>query len=125
MSTSCFDSDFTSQKTKVKKEENFGETQNKKVLLRERKRHTDRGVSSTTRGGVPPPPVGFPLARSDWGVPKVGHPLAGGTPPSWTWLGYPPRCGQTDRHVSIHNLPVVLRTRSVIKFTKLNLIYSF
>ena len=38
----------------------------KTVLLRERKRHTDRGVSSTpsvTRGGVPP---------------------------SWTWLGYPP-----------------------------------
>ena len=28
----------------------------KKVLLRERKRHTDRGVSSTTLDGVPPPP---------------------------------------------------------------------
>ena len=26
----------------------------KKVLLRERKRHTDRGISSTTRWGTPP-----------------------------------------------------------------------
>ena len=33
-----------------------GSLLNKKVLLRERKRHTDRGVSSTTRDGVPPPP---------------------------------------------------------------------
>ena len=114
---------------------------NNKVLLRERKRHTDRGVSSTpsvNRSGVPPrrvppgqvwlgdprwstpdrvppgqvwcrgtqggvPPVGtpgrVPPARSDgvyprwdtphWGIPKQG------TPPTWTWLGYPPRCGQT------------------------------
>ena len=64
---------------------------NKKVLLRERKRHTDRGVSSTTRGGVSP--IEYP-------------------PLSWTWPWYPPplsRCGQTDgwmdRHVSKHNLP--------------------
>ena len=68
---------------------------NKKVLLRERKRHTDRGVSSTTRSGVTPP------ARFDrgggylrWGTsqpgptgggyPRWGTPLAGpgwGTPP--------------------------------------------
>ena len=59
----------------------------KKDLLRERKRHTDRGVSSTpyavlSRGGggggrslgVPPPP-----ARSDrGGVGTLGYPL----PPS-------------------------------------------
>ena len=58
---------------------------NKKVLLRERNKHTDRGVSSTasvTRGGVPtqqgnPPPR---PARSDWGVPKVGYLLAGVSP---------------------------------------------
>ena len=54
---------------------------NKKVLLRERKRHTDRGVSSTpsvTQGGVPPP-----LARSDRGGTQGGHPLAGvPTPPA-------------------------------------------
>ena len=66
---------------------------NKKVLLRERKRHTDRGVSSTTRDGVPPqpgptgggvpevgyPPSGYPLSRSDgggylrWGTPSSGY----------------------------------------------------
>ena len=42
---------------------------NKKVLLRERKRHTDRGVSSTPsviRGGVPPP------SQVQWG--EVGYP---------------------------------------------------
>ena len=59
---------------------------NKKVLLREHKRHTDHSVSSTTSvvlywgGGYPIPPP----AR--WGTP-------------------PPGCGQTDRHVSKHNLP--------------------
>ena len=45
---------------------------NKKVLLRERKRHT---VSSTTRGGVPP--IGHLPARSDRWVPEVGYPLLG------------------------------------------------
>ena len=71
---------------------------NNKVLLRERKRHTDRGVSSTpsvTRGGVPPSPSGYPPARSNrgvprWGTPPPGYPLArsdrgntrGGVPPS-------------------------------------------
>ena len=64
---------------------------NKKVLLRERKRHTDRGVSST------PPEVGYPLpplARSDeggylrWGTPQQGYPPR----PGLTWvpqMGYP------------------------------------
>ena len=69
---------------------------NKKVLLRERKRHTDCGVSRTTRGGVPPWPG--PMGGGGW-VPEVGYP----PPPS----GYPrpgpmgggrgyARCGQTD-----------------------------
>ena len=79
---------------------------NKKVLLRERKRHTDRGVSSTTRWVAPPPPGQGtpPPARSDrgryprWGNPPawtwLGYPpcldLAGVPPPTWTWLGNPP-----------------------------------
>ena len=64
---------------------------NKTVLLRERKRHTDRGVSST------------PSVVLYWGVPHLRYPpsdLAGGTPslpggtlpwvpPGWTWHGYP------------------------------------
>ena len=99
---------------------------NKKVLLRERKRHTDRGVSSTPSavlsggrgvptlaGGVPtlaggylPWPWGTYLGRRGggylpWpgGYPKVGNP-----PP-------PPGCGQTENITS----RLVLRTRSVIK----------
>ena len=71
----------------------------KKVLLRERKRHTDRGLSSTPSvvlpgGGVPP----------CWGV--EGCPSRG-VLPCQTWLG-----GGTlwtdrrmDRHMSKHNLP--------------------
>ena len=65
---------------------------NKKVLLREHKRHTDRGVSSTpfvTRGGVPPPQQGYPPpARSDGGLPKVGYPSGRG-PPARSAGGYP------------------------------------
>ena len=61
----------------------------KKVLLRERKRHTDRGVSSTpsvTRGGVPPPPGrGTPQpGLMGEGVPEVRYP-----PPSQVWQGVP------------------------------------
>ena len=75
--------------------------ENKKVLLREHKRHTDRGASSTpsvSRSGVLPlprvppwpglagevpepglmgggvPEVGYPLARSDSGCPQQGTP---------------------------------------------------
>ena len=87
----------------------------KKVLLRERKRHTDRGVSSTpsvTRGGVPPSPDrGIPLAG--WGTPSPSGPGWGTPLPIWTWPGYPPTplCRQTDRHVSKHNLPYYLRGR--------------
>ena len=52
---------------------------NKKVLLCERKRHTDRGVSSTTRGGVPPPSGYPPPARSNGGGTRGGAGLTGGT----------------------------------------------
>ena len=55
---------------------------NKKVLLRERKRHTNRGVSSTTQWGTPQPGL-------TGGVPEVGYTL--GYPPGQVWLvGYPP-----------------------------------
>ena len=142
--------------------------ENKQQQESERKRHTDRGVSSTlsvTWSAVPPSPqqgthpgrvspwAGVPPARSDGGtqggVPLAGYtPLSAGVPPGrsdrgtrggvppwhstsqqgypsppsgpgwgtrpiWTWSGTPSRCGQTDRHVSKHNLPVVLRMRSV------------
>ena len=95
---------------------------NKKVLLRERKRHTDRGVSSTqsvTRGGVPP--IRVPPSQV-WqrGVPEVGYPSVGvphqGTPshqgtPQLDLAGVPPpgvdrqTDGWMDRHVSKHDLP--------------------
>ena len=65
---------------------------NKKILLRERKRHTYLGVSSPTRGGVPPL-LGTPLARSNGGVPKVGYPPIGvppiEVPPSKVQWGVP------------------------------------
>ena len=51
--------------------------QNKKVFLCERKRHTDRGVSSTpsvNRSGVPPL-SGTPPARSDRGYLRLGTPV--------------------------------------------------
>ena len=58
--------------------------ENKKGLLRERKRHTTRCIASTRHavpvGGTPPP--------QSWDLTWVG-----GTPPSWdlTWAGgYPP-----------------------------------
>ena len=74
----------------------------KKILLRERKRHTARRVASTTsvvltqRGGVH-----HLRSRSRWGVPhprsrrEVPHPWPGGTPsqvqtggtPSQVWMG--------------------------------------
>ena len=53
---------------------------NKTVLLRERKRHTDRHVVSG-RGGTPSLAGGVPH-------PWLGVPQAG-VPPIWTWLGYP------------------------------------
>ena len=84
---------------------------------------------------LPPPWAGYPL--TGYPLPRAGYPLAGypprqGTPPAapgrvpprlphgilgnvakhyGIWV---PPCGQTDRHVSKHYLPVVLRTRAVI-----------
>ena len=55
-----------------------------------------RGTSHMDLAGVPP-------IRPGWGTP----------PPSGPGSGTPPVDGQTDRHVSKHKLPVVLRTRSV------------
>ena len=60
---------------------------NKKVLLGERKRHTDSSVSSTpsvTRSGVPPPSRGTTPARSD-----VGGYLRWSFPPARSDGGYP------------------------------------
>ena len=102
--------------------------QNKKVLLRELKRHTERGLSSTPYaalsgggylpwlggtypgrgvptlpGGYLPCPEGTYLGQGGtslgWGVPT----LAGYSPP-------PPGCGQTENMTS----RLVLRTLSVI-----------
>ena len=61
---------------------------NKKVLLRERKRHTDRGVSSTTRDGVPLLPSGYPPARS-LGVPPSQVPWVPPIRVPPAPLGYP------------------------------------
>ena len=77
------------------------ECRNKKVLLPERNRHTDRGVSSTTRDGVPPPHQGTPPPQPGltggylmWGTPLTRSD-GGGVPdggPRWgnPALGYPP-----------------------------------
>ena len=68
-------------------------TDHKKVLLGERKRHTDRGVSSTpsvTRSGVPPPARLRP-GGTQGGVPPWPGPMGvpeGGYPPPQS--GYPP-----------------------------------
>ena len=91
---------------------------NKKVLLRERKRHTARRVVSTPSvvlTGYPPPTgsppcpdlarggtlPGYPPSRVPPGrvLPQQGTPLAGSpppalpgrvSPPGWTWQGTPP-----------------------------------
>ena len=105
---------------------------NKKVLLRERKRHTDRGVSSTPsvilyEVGYPPPQPGLTEGvPPHWGTPP-GQVLGGVTrpppgldlagvppPPPGPGWGTPPPPPGVDRHVSKHYLPIVLRTRSVI-----------
>ena len=99
---------------------------NKKVLQRERNRHADCGVLSTSYAvlywGVPPaggrgphPWLGgtpiwtWPVypPKSGWGTPPQQ-----GYPPIWTWLGYPPQVW-TDRHLWKQYLTVILRTQSV------------
>ena len=72
-------------------------TPNKKVLLRERKRHTARRVASTpyvVLTGYPPPRPDLAGGVPDLGTPQQGTPRQG-TPPArsgWggTWPGYPP-----------------------------------
>ena len=81
-------------------------------------------------GGVPK--VGYPRQGTPWpglrGYPRWGTPQPGlmggylrwgtpqqGTPPSGPGRSTAPPQVWTDRHVSKHNLPVVLRTRSVKK----------
>ena len=74
-------------------------TCNKKVLLRERKRHTARRVASTpyvvlsghppsqgTPPGRVPPRQGTPPARVP---PRPEYPPWAGYPPGWTWQGTP------------------------------------
>ena len=88
---------------------------------------SDRG-GGCTQGGVPPigvPPSQAQQGGTQGGVPPVGVPLWLGYPPARSGR-YPPPTGpgwgtpppgvdrQKDRHESKHNLPVVLRTRSVI-----------
>ena len=72
--------------------------ENKKVLLRERKRHTACHVtvaSACYSGGgtmgtpLPGPGMGYPPTWTWDGVlpyPDLGR----GTPPTWTWDGVPP-----------------------------------
>ena len=82
----------------------------KKVLLRERKRHTDRRVASTpyvVLTGYPPsqgtPPARVPpLARvpPGQGTPRPGYPQPG-TP----WPGYPPGQGTPPARVPPARVP--------------------
>ena len=73
-----------------------GNFKNKKVILRERKRHT--------LGGVPPPPHPPsvpPSTRPGWGTPPPRPGPGRGSP-----LGVDRQTdGWMDRHVSKHNLP--------------------
>ena len=66
--------------------------ENKKALLRERKRHTDRGVGCTLLDRVPP------LLRLGQGTPQPGQ----GTPHPQLGQGSPPPLG---RMVPAHLLP--------------------
>ena len=76
---------------------------NKKVLLCERKRHTDCSISSTpsvTCNGVPPWPGlmggtqgGVPPGQVSWEYLRSGTPLARYDEGYLRWLGYPPPFG--------------------------------
>ena len=87
-------------------------TYNKKVLLRERKRHTARRVASARyaalcNGGVDmgsPPDIGYP--------PEMGYPWTWGTPPDLRWStppypdlrwGTPPR--NVNRQTPVKTVP--------------------
>ena len=105
--------------------------------------HPCWGVGGVPQVRHPPsgPSCGTLLSGPGWGTPPcqtwlgyspypirtwLGTPCLGlaRVPPAMTWPGYPPsgpdqgtppfRCRQTDRHVSKHDLPVILRKRSVI-----------
>ena len=100
--------------------------ENKKVLLRERKRHTARRVASTpyvVLTGYPPrqgtPLPGYPLAGYPPGRTWQGTPPPGGCPMAfWEMLqsimgyGYPPP-GVDKLTKWNYYLPVILRTRAV------------
>ena len=118
---------------------------NKKVLLCERKRHTDCRLSSTpsvNQSGVPPirvsplgyphvgvpphrayPPQGTPLAGPGSGTPPPAEP-GSGTPPHWTWLGYPPssRCGQTENITFPHPSDAV-GNNFILSLYKMSMLY--
>ena len=109
----------------------FNAKLNKKVLLRERKRHTARRVVSTPSVVLTgyPPPAGYPPPQPDLagggtppgrvpprqgtpqqGTPRAGYPLAG-YPPWLDLAGYPPRClphgilGNVAKHYGIRVTP--------------------
>ena len=117
---------------------------NKKVLLRERKRHTARCVVSTPsvvlpgyppRGGTRTPPGGVPGQVPPRGGTRSGTPPGGyPDPPAAPWhsgkcckalwdMGTPP-CGQTDGWMEgqtlVKTLPsLVLRTRAVTRYQQI------
>ena len=84
---------------------------NKKVLLRERKRHTARRLVIARYAALSPDLRGVP------------HPdLRRGTPPPVSWMGYPPYLDLgwgTDRQTPVKTvLSLVLRTRAIIILVK-------
>ena len=102
---------------------------NKKVLLRERKRHTDRGISSTpsavlSLGGTPSQVPLCPYLA--WGVPIPGQgsiPSLVGEYPirvplilTWSGVGYhpspPPSGGQSENITSCHTTYAVGKKHS-------------
>ena len=89
-------------------------TENKKVLLRERKRHTARRVVSTPSvlaGGVRVPPLGVRVPPRGVRVPPRG---GSRYPPLWTDR-------LMDGQTRVKTLPsLVLRTRAVMKCIHIN-----
>ena len=75
---------------------------NKKVLLRERKRHTDRRVASTPSVVLPRYPPRLDLAGG-------GVPCQGGTP--WTWPRTPPPPGPGRTNWKYYLLSYYVRGR--------------